>query len=225
MNAAVALSQANIGYGKTPILANLSLEIEIGQWVSLLGPNGSGKTSLLRALLGSLTLQAGRRLCQVQRLGYVPQRFDFSLDNPITVKEFLELQTGTNVLSHPVLDVLKVSPLFKTPLRILSRGELKKVLLAFALVHDPEILFLDEYLEGLDPSAQNLVTGYLETLHAQKKVTVIEVSHDLTSVVHVANRVVVLQGQILFDGSPKDHGFHECLHHVYGHHNWIQNDA
>jgi zinc transport system ATP-binding protein len=220
MPSVLSLQAATVGFDRRPVLTEISVAINQGQWVCLFGPNGSGKTTLLRTLLGALPLIAGKRTCTAKRIGYVPQHFPLPLDSPLSAREFLCLKGSCDA---SFLKDLGVETLLEKQLRHLSGGQLRRVMLVFALLGDPEILFLDEYREGLDLESLKKLTGFLEVLH-RKGLTIIEVSHDLSSVVHDTDRVIMLQGSILFDGSPKDHGFHECLHTLYDQHQWIRHD-
>lgn len=225
MASVVALENAVMGFGSRVLLKDISLSIEKGQWVSVIGPNGSGKTTLLRALLGLHPLSQGRLKADSSlKRGFVPQRFTAPRDTPVTVSEFLAMGAAEAVPEWRagLTQDLGIASLLNMPLNALSSGQLQAALLAFALWDKPELLFLDEYLEGLDPEVHSRTTGYLENLHSKSGLTVIEVSHDISSVVHTASRVVVINRKIAYDGAPGGHGFHDCLHHVYGHHHWVQ---
>ena len=220
MNASpiLQLENASVRYGKKNILTDINLRVSQGEWISVMGPNGAGKSTLLKALLGCLPVD-GRFLSHGQGIGYVPQHFHLPLNIPITTAEFLQLANA----HHPqIIEDLQMRELLPVPLRQLSGGQLQKVLLGFALQNQPDIVLLDEYLHGLDVKSMNRVIGYLEVLKQEKKITVIDVSHDISAVTHSADRVIVLHETILFDGSPTQQGFHECLHDVYGHHHWLQ---
>lgn len=229
--AVLSLNKAKVGFGALTLFQSLDITIERGQWVTLLGPNGVGKSALLKSMLGILPLQAGTRVCDAVRLGYVPQRFVAPSESLLTVGEFLGLHRKKGgrherdrdeaARQMALVESLDLRRLFRRPLKVLSGGEVQRVLLAFALWNDPDLLFLDEYSEAIDFSGKSVVAAVLSDLRRHGKHTVVEVSHDLTSVLHLSDRVLLLRGGILYDGSPREQGFHQCLHRVYGERIWI----
>jgi zinc transport system ATP-binding protein len=227
------LADTSLGYGDGWVMTDIDIQLRQGEWISLIGPNGSGKSTLLKGLLGCIPQMSGRRQCLSQNIGYVPQRFSLQLNSPITVKEFLELGSASsssfnsslNSDQEQLVGDLGVQELLNTSLTKLSGGELQKVLLSFALWNKPDILMLDEYLHGLDLNTQNHIVGYIEMLKFEKGLTVLEVSHDVSAVVHSADRVVLVRNAICYDGSPEEQGFHECLHDIYGYHFLLQHDG
>jgi len=223
---ALAVCNACIGYDSHLIIEDVSLTVQTGDWITLLGPNGSGKTTLLKALLGTLPLASGNRVSTFNKCGYVPQRFSLSIQSPIKVNEFLNLnpfhrECEQSYHNH-LLKELMLTPLLEHHLQSLSGGQLQRVLLAYALCGNPEIVFLDEFLGGIDCESNKRALDILS--HRNKNgLTIVEVSHDVSTVVEHANRVVLVKGHILFDGKPGDEHFKERYLAAHQDHEWVQN--
>src|SRR5262249_32773769 len=145
------------------ILDTISLSIERGEIVATIGPNGAGKTTLLRAVLGLIPYRGtvrlfGKTLSSLgqdrARIGYVPQRHDFDRAIPVTVEEYVGINTPSRYFSRDnlVRAMREVDAERLLPRKIgqLSGGELQRVMLALNLLHDPELLFLDEPATGID---------------------------------------------------------------------------
>jgi zinc transport system ATP-binding protein len=217
----LALEQAGIGYSGAALFQVPRLEFFRGEWVTLLGPNGSGKTTLLRTLAGLLPLLGGKRNCEYTRSAYVPQRFTPSKDSLLSAREFLHLQPQMqgdldSSVNAEVLEAVGARPFLDSPLRILSGGQTQRVLLAFGLLGDPEVLFLDEFLEGTDALSRFQIMDLLGRWKRGRGACVVEVSHDLSGVAEHSDRVVIVENGVLYDGSPREQGFHQCLHRIYG---------
>ena len=200
-------------YGPFTALAPLRLEVEQGEVFGLLGPNGSGKTTFMRMLSGYIAPSAGRLSVAGydvlaapvearRRIGYVPETVP--LYRHMRVREFLRLMGRLRLVGEAelptaidrVIDMLALADVAGKPIRHLSRGYRQRVALAQALVHDPEILILDEPTNGLDPRQIIEVRELIHRLSGRH--TVLLSSHILGEVEKVAHRVgVLLQGRLL----------------------------
>ncbi|NBS27246.1 MAG: ATP-binding cassette domain-containing protein, partial [Gammaproteobacteria bacterium] len=134
------------------ILHDINLQIDEKQIVTLIGPNGAGKTTLVKIVLGLLAPSTGKvSLRKNLRVGYMPQRLHVDNSMPISVQKFLHLAVRAKVeLIEQVLKEVKASHLLHSQLHSLSGGELQRVLLARSLIQDPELLVLDEPVQGVD---------------------------------------------------------------------------
>lgn len=222
----LTLTDATIGYGADAIVSEANLQVNTGDWLALMGPNGGGKTTLMKALIGILPLQAGKRACTVARVGYVPQRCALTIASPVRVREFLALnplrpQTDTNY-QDALIHELSIEPLLKTPIKHLSGGQLQRVMLAYALCGNPELIFLDEFLDGVDSTSNKRL---LERLSARNKngLTIVEISHDFATVMQQANRAAFVKRRIVFDGSPQDEAFITEFFSAHQYQEWIKN--
>jgi zinc transport system ATP-binding protein len=209
-----------------------------GQLVALIGPNGSGKTTLLRCLLGlekpargEIKLFGESNLSKVlPRVGYVPQKLALERSFILSVREFLALRRRktyhwfwrshekTDADIKPLLANIGVEALLDRPIAQLSGGQLQRVLIAFALLHKPELLLLDEPTAGVDTPGEETFYDLIATVQRQHKLSVILVSHDLSMVYSHASRVYALNGVICCEGAPEEVMNAESLKQAYGLH-------
>ncbi len=232
---AIEIENLNVRYGNKDILKNINLKVKRGDFLAIIGPNGSGKTTLLRTILriikpdsGTIKIFGEENIKKtISKIGYVPQRLGFEKTLSITVREFLALRLPEtkNWFFHKFkfidekLRIAKpgVSELLEKPLYLLSGGELQRVLIAFGLLGEPELLLLDEATEGVDFAAENLIYESIASLRKQSLLTVILISHDLSMVSRQATNVVALSnGVVCCEGSPLE--VYQSLNKAYGAH-------
>lgn len=187
------------------ILKNISLDISSGQLLTLMGPNGAGKSSLVRVVLGLLSPTHGTvHRKPGLRLGYTPQKFHFSDSLNINVESFLKLHPqATKDSLEKSISLLKIEPLLKQSLHVLSGGERQKVLMARALIGAPDVLILDEPLSGVDVAGQSILGDLIVRLVRQENMAVLLVSHDLHFVLAQSDQVICLNGHVCCAGCPK----------------------
>ena len=200
----ISTQDMTISYSGAPVLEKVNFTIEPGEIVTVVGPNGSGKSTLIRALLGVLRPKSGRVTRKTAlRIGYVPQKLAIDATLPLSVARFLSLpvrQTPQAVAE--VLDRVGAQGLEQMQLSTLSGGQLQRVLLARALLVDPEILILDEPTQGLD---QLGIAGFyrlIEDVRRDLGCAVLLVSHDLHVVMSASDRVICLNGHVCCEGTP-----------------------
>jgi iron complex transport system ATP-binding protein len=223
---------------KKHILSLDVLSILNGTSSAIVGLNGAGKTTLLKVISGAITDYQGncflsgttsRIISPIERarlVAVMPQKLEVSFD--ISVMQFMHLslyaQSRRSVWSYSsspvVLDTLTVCGamhLFDRMVSELSGGELKRILLAAALVQATPILLLDEPLAGLDPRATEEIVSLIGELKRNSKKTILCVTHDLLTVSRISDRVVALRdGAVCWEGSPADFLTKDILHLVYG---------
>lgn len=228
----VELRNLGVSFGARRILSNINLSIQSGELVAIVGPNGVGKSTLVRAMLGLIPSESESRklfglsnplLSELSgRVVYIPQRFQLNRLVPMSVGEFLGLKGG-EILSW--LKKLDLDPsISKQSIHEISGGELQRVLLAFALMGAPDLICLDEGAEGIDPRAQE-VAFHLLNEEVTKGKSVLFVSHDISAVSRFARRVVCLGEGVGYDGRPSDPSFHSCLHKMYGEGSFIHDHS
>ncbi len=186
------------------ILEGIDLDIRAGEIVTLIGPNGAGKTTLVRILLGLTRADRGT----VQRgpgltIGYVPQRFDIDRTIPMTVARFLQLASRVDDRHiATALSEVGASKLLKAQLSELSGGELQRVILARALVRSPNLLVLDEPVQGVDFVGEAELYGLIGQLRTRRGLGVLLVSHDLHVVMAQSDRVICVNRHVCCSGVP-----------------------
>jgi zinc transport system ATP-binding protein len=200
------------------LIADVNLDITKREIVTLIGPNGAGKTTLVRVLLGLETPDRGevhRR--PGLRIGYVPQRFDVDAVIPMTVERFLML--GATVPPQRVADILAEVNAGHTRDRQLSQlsgGELQRVVLARALLRDPELLVLDEPVQGVDYAGEAELYTLIARLRDERGFGVLLVSHDLLIVMARSDRVICLNRHVCCSGVPETVAQHPAYARLFG---------
>jgi zinc transport system ATP-binding protein len=201
----IAAERICVRFDGNEVLHDVSLGIAAGEIVTILGPNGSGKSTLLRALLGILPVAEGRILRKPGlRLGYVPQRLQLDRTMPITVRRFLSLPVRvSDKAAGEVLERVGMAGHGPDQMTALSGGQLQRVLLARALLGEPQLLMLDEPTQGLDQPGEASFYRLIEEVRRETGVAVLMVSHDLHVVMAASDRVICLNGHICCEGTPR----------------------
>jgi zinc transport system ATP-binding protein len=210
MNSAIAASKLCFSYEKTHVLQNAEFQIAPGEFIGVIGPNGGGKTTLLKLIMGFLAPQKGSLhifgkspAAERGRIGYVPQASQTDRDFPITVLELVMLGCIRNSFNFPaaakekalaLIDELGLTPHKSKSFASLSGGLAQKTLLARALISDPDLLLLDEPTANIDPASRIAISEKLETLKGEK--TIILVTHDLRTIIENVDRILCIQTQI-----------------------------
>ncbi len=200
----VSVEDLCIRYGAHTALRHVNLSIEPGEIVTIVGPNGSGKTSLLRAIVGATQPDRGRVTCRPGlRVGYVPQKLHINPTLPITVKRFLKLTDRVSLdACRAALEEAGVPNISECQMSQLSGGQFQRVLLARALINRPEILLLDEATQGLDQPGSAAFYRQIETVRRETGCAVLMISHELHVVMSASDRVICLNGHICCEGTP-----------------------
>ncbi|MEE9320437.1 MAG: metal ABC transporter ATP-binding protein [Granulosicoccus sp.] len=186
------------------VLDKVDFNIDSGEIVTVVGPNGSGKTSLLRAIIGALKPRSGTVTHATDlTIGYVPQSLHIDATLPITVSRFLSLPQKRNPDSIlTALEQAGVSGLGLRQLKSLSGGQFQRVLLARALLEKPKLLILDEPTQGLDQPGSVSFYQQIEQLRIKLGCAVLMVSHELHVVMSTSDRVICLNGHVCCHGTP-----------------------
>jgi zinc transport system ATP-binding protein len=206
-----------------PVLQGVDLGVRRGELVAIAGPNGGGKTTLLRLALGLERPSAGEvRLFGVpalsfrrrEALGYLAQRSQLGLDAPATVRELVtagrlprarllgRLGRDDRVHVREAIARVGLSGVADRPLARLSGGQQQRAFIAKALASQPDLLALDEPTAGVDVEAQEALAELLDRLHRELDVTILYVSHEFGAIERFVERIVLVRGGIVFDGPP-----------------------
>ena len=207
------------------MLADVDLAVERGQFVAIAGPNGGGKTTLLRLVLGLERPNAGEALLfgesavdfsRRETIGYLAQRAELGVSAPATVREVVAagrlprvglLRRAGREDREKIEEAIArvgLTAVAGRPLSRLSGGQQQRAFIAKALAAEPELLVLDEPTTGVDAEAQEAFAALLDRLHRELGVTILYVSHEFGAVERFVERIVLVRGGIVFDGSPAE---------------------
>lgn len=190
--------------GRT-LIDKVSLQVRRGEIVTIIGPNGSGKSTTIRAILGIIKANAGHvtKLPNL-KIGYVPQKLEINWSMPLTVERFMRLtESHSDDSIAAALATTGVEMLAKRELTVLSGGEFQRVLIARAMASQPDLLVLDEPVQGVDFNAELEIYQLIARLRDKHDCGVLLVSHDLHIVMAETDTVVCLNGHVCCSGSPK----------------------
>ncbi len=210
MNALIEFRNVTLGYGKRPVVHGVSFRVESGDFLGLVGPNGVGKTTIVRAILGTLApisgiVSVGGGEGGRVRIGSVPQRDTIDLVLPYSAREVVLMGRYRQIglLRRPgaedrntvakALSYAGAEAFAERSFRDLSGGQKQRVLIARALAVEPEILILDEPTNGMDLSSRLSILHLIGRLHREQRLTVIMVSHLLDDVANHVRRLAIMQ--------------------------------
>jgi zinc transport system ATP-binding protein len=199
------VSDLGIEISNQRILDNVNFKIKKGVTLAIVGPNGAGKTTLFRALLNLIPYSGKIEWNGRVKIGYVPQILSVR-DIPISVKEFLSFKNESesdmrSVLASVGLDSQAV---MGKSLGTLSGGQLRRVLIAWAIVDKPNVLLFDEPTSGVDLDSEEAIYGMLRRLTEQNKITLLLISHDLHIVREYSDYALALNKCVVFFGESKE---------------------
>ncbi len=201
----IAATGLEVRFGAILALTQVALTVNEGEVVTLIGPNGAGKSTLVRAVLGLIAPSAGQIWRRPGlRVGYVPQRMTIDPVLPLTVERFLSLaRPGSATKVATTLERVAAAALVGQSIHELSGGEFQRVLLARALMREPELLVLDEPVQGVDFAGQIALYDLIGGLRESLSLGVLMVSHDLHVVMAATDRVVCLNHHVCCSGAPE----------------------
>jgi zinc transport system ATP-binding protein len=223
----LALHDVVFAYDDEPILDHVTLEVGRRDFLAVIGPNGGGKTTLLKVMLGLLAPRSGRverHSTRSRALGYVPQFATFDRDFPLRVREVVAMgrlrlrgplrryTSADRIAVAAALARMGLAPIAEHPVGQLSGGQLQRTLIARALVGEPELLLLDEPLASVDAEFREVLVDTLRELHASLPIVV--VTHDLTPFAGVVRQIACMNRRLHYH--PEGRLTPEMLEEVYG---------
>lgn len=227
MTTLVSFRDAALGYAHTPALTGLTLDVFGGQALALVGPNGGGKTTLMRGIVGGCQVLSGTVEAEAMRIGLVPQSADLDLTFPVSTAEVVtmgliaeagwgrrinaDMRERVNAALERVNLIDRAAHRFGT----LSGGQRQRVLVARALVARPELVMMDEPFNGLDAPSRDIITGLIADLTAHG-VGVIVSTHDLSLARDVCSQACVLASRLVALGPTEEALAPEVLARAYG---------
>lgn len=217
----LSVRNLQVAFGSNVVLRELSFDLSSGDCLAIIGPNGSGKTALLKALQHLIPYEGEIHWSPEARLGYVPQTVAADRQLPLKVRELLEAKARFLHLAdqemEQVSSELNLSAEFENAgIGSLSGGQFQKVLIAFALLGRPNVLLFDEPTASLDELSEERIYELVHELQGRNGITLILVSHDLSVVYRYATRVLCLSKNVTCMGTPKEILTPEMLEELYG---------
>jgi zinc transport system ATP-binding protein len=201
------VSGVEVRFGGNAVLTGVDLTVAPGEIVTLIGPNGSGKSTLVRVVLGLVAPDRGTaRLRPGLRVGYMPQRVTVDEALPLTVGRFLALgahRSSSGPRRRTALEEVGAAHVADQPVQRISGGEFQRVLLARALLRDPDLLVLDEPAQGVDVTGQGELFALITRIRDARGCGVLMVSHDLHLVMASTDTVVCLNHHVCCTGHPE----------------------
>ncbi len=237
-NKYIEVENVNFRYNRHLVLENINFHVKMGEYLGIIGPNGGGKTTLIKILLGLLKPDSGtvkifgqdvREFKQRALVGYVPQRILQDISSfPATVEEIVEsgrtarigllrwFGRKDKVAVEKAMETADISKFRSHLIGELSGGERQRVFIARALAGEPKVLILDEPSVGVDIAAQEQFYMFIEKLRKNHGLTIIFVSHDIDVIAHEVKCLLCLNKYLVYHGSPKKFIKEEYLEQLYG---------
>lgn len=218
-----SLENISLNLNNQQILKNIGLVLKKGQITTLIGPNGGGKTSIARILIGILKADSGAVFIKKgAKIGYMPQKLEIEKTIPLRVVDFLLINhdqdslLANNQLIKKIAKKLAIENILEKSIHQISGGQLQKVLFLQSLMSNPDILVLDEPAQYMDIAAQAEFYNIIEEIRAQKKCAILMISHDLHIVMQKTNQVVCVNRHICCSGSPESINNHPEYLSLFG---------
>lgn len=214
-------SDLRVAINGKEILLGASVSVHRGEVVTIVGPNGAGKTTLIRAMLGLIRADGGEVYRRPGlKIGYMPQKLSLDPTMPMTVNRFLGLGVPSALAGHgqrkKALEEVSIAHISASQMQSISGGEMQRVMLARALLRDPDFLVLDEPVQGVDITGQAELYRLIRKIRNNRGVGVLMVSHDLHVVMAETDRVICLNHHVCCEGHPEAVSRHPEFVEMFG---------
>ena len=212
------MQDISVHYKDKTVVDSVSFTMRQGEIVTVIGPNGGGKTTLARALVGFVRYQKGKIVKKVgMKIGYVPQHISLNSLIPLSAEEFLHLSPFcSDQLKKKLLHRLRLEDIGSRQFSALSGGEKQRVLLARAMLNSPDMLILDEPAQTLDLNAQIWLHDLVRDYAQENNCAVLLISHDLHLVMRATDKVMCMQNHICCSGTPQEISVHPTYQKLFG---------
>ena len=211
------VKKLNVRLENEEIIKDLSFEVKERDVLTILGPNGAGKTVLLKVLLGILPYKGEVKWREGVKIAYVPQRLPFIKETPMSVEDFFKLKETSKEKIKEILNSVGFKEnLLNRKIGDLSSGQFQRILIAWSLIKNPDVLLFDEPITGIDIGGEETIYSLLAKLREKRSLTIILVTHDLSVVFKFSNSVICLNKCPICQGIPKEVLSSEILHKLYG---------
>ena len=199
----VKLENAGVHRSSKWLVRGISFEINQGQIVTLIGPNGSGKTTTAKMILNILNTDEGLITGNANKMAYVPQKISIDWTMPLRVIDFMKLTSNLNNNQvNESLTMTGVDKLLYNQINSLSGGEFQRVLIARAIAKKPDLLVLDEPVQGVDFNGEIALYNLIKEISISLNCGILLISHDMHFVMSTTNHVICLNGHICCSGTP-----------------------
>ena len=201
----VKLENAGVFRSSKWLVRGISLEINQGEIVTLIGPNGSGKTTTAKMILNILNTDEGLVIGKTSKMAYVPQKINIDWTMPLRVIDFMKITNSlNNTQITESLSMTGVDELLYNQIHSLSGGEFQRVLIARAIAKKPDLLVLDEPVQGVDFNGEIALYNLIKAISVNLNCGILLISHDMHFVMSTTDHVICLNGHICCSGSPSN---------------------
>jgi zinc transport system ATP-binding protein len=202
-NSLVKLENAGVYRSSKWLVRGISFEINKGQIVTLIGPNGSGKTTTAKMILNILDTDEGMATSNTSEMAYVPQKINIDWTMPLRVIDFMKITNNlNNTQITDSLTMTGVDKLLYNQIHSLSGGEFQRVLIARAIAKKPDLLVLDEPVQGVDFNGEIALYNLIKKISSTLNCGILLISHDMHFVMSTTDHVICLNGHICCSGNP-----------------------
>ena len=202
-NSLVKLENAGVYRSSKWLVRGISFEINKGQIVTLIGPNGSGKTTTAKMILNILDTDEGMATSNTSKMAYVPQKINIDWTMPLRVIDFMKITNNlNNTQITDSLTMTGVDKLLYNQIHSLSGGEFQRVLIARAIAKKPDLLVLDEPVQGVDFNGEIALYNLIKKISSALNCGILLISHDMHFVMSTTDHVICLNGHICCSGNP-----------------------
>ena len=215
----VKLENAGVYRSSKWLVRGISLEINQGQIVTLIGPNGSGKTTTAKMILNILNTDEGLVKGNANKMAYVPQKINIDWTMPLRVIDFMKITSSLNNNQiNESLNMTGVDKLLYNQIHSLSGGEFQRVLIARAIAKKPDLLVLDEPVQGVDFNGEIALYNLIKEISVNLNCGILLISHDMHFVMSTTDHVICLNGHICCSGSPSSVAKNPSYIELFGEH-------
>jgi len=207
-----------VNFNNEKVIDNLSFNLKKGENLVVVGPNGAGKTVLLRTLIGMIPFEGEIKWEKDVKIGYVPQKILPEKNIPLSIEEFFKFKKFALEQTRKALQLVGINDLsiLKKKIGVISSGQLQRILIAWSLIGNPEILLFDEPLSGIDIEGEETIYNLLSRIEKERDLTIILITHDLSVVYKFADSVLCLNKESICYGPPQEALTPERLSQLYG---------
>ncbi|MDG7056194.1 MAG: metal ABC transporter ATP-binding protein [Wolbachia endosymbiont of Meromenopon meropis] len=220
-NSVLKIENLTLTYNNKRVLDNINISIEKGDVVTILGPNGGGKTSLIRAVAGINKNCTGTIIFAHNiKISYMPQNFCISNLMPITVEYFLlnsfstKLKKDRSIITKAI-ELVGIGSILKNQILEISAGQIQLLLLARCLIVEPDLIILDEPVSAMDVSARAKFYEIITKIAKKRLISVLMTSHDLNSIVPCSDYIICINNAIYYEGRPGDIMKNKTLNEIF----------